>query len=126
MLNDPIADMLTQIVNAQMVKKPEVVLHLSKFKIAILEVLKHYKLINDFQTKNNNLSIELKYNGTKPQITKIKKISKPGLRIYTNYKRIPVVKQGLGLVIISTSQGVMAGHTARKKNLGGEIICEIY
>jgi len=126
MMTDPISDMLNQIKNAQAVSKSSITLPTSKFKEAILEVLKAKNYIKDFSSKEQVLTIKLNYINGRPAINKIKKISKPGLRIYANSKRIPNVMQGFGEVIVSTSAGIMTGKNALGKNLGGEVICEIY
>lgn len=126
----PIADMFTAIRNALLIGKEEIVVPSSKFKIKILEILKEEKYISDYKTKKTKnkgfINISLKYIDKKPAITKIKSISSPGLRVYTNSKKIPRPLQGMGLAIISTPIGVMSGRKAYKRNLGGEVICEIY
>ena len=123
---DPISDMLTRIRNAQMVKLNQVHIPVSKFKQKILEVLKNKEYISNYKVDKNAIIVNFDYLQKKAKILKIKKISKPGLRVYTSSRKIPRVLQGFGTVIISTSQGVMSGKKARKKNLGGEIICEVY
>jgi len=127
---DPIADMIAQIKTANLNKEKEISVTFSHFKSEILNVLKRDGYIKDFSEKalNNTKSfqIEISYHGKKPAITQIRKISKPGLRIYSNYKNIPRPLNGLGEVIISTSKGVMNGMEAKKKKLGGELICEVY
>lgn len=136
-MTDPIADMLTRIRNASLVNKHEVVMPMSKIKYEIAKILKKEGFILDvekFKSKNLNKSgifdeikILLKYkkNG-KSVITKINRISKPGLRIYSNKNNLPKVLNNMGIAIISTSAGMMTNKEARKNNLGGEIICEIY
>ncbi len=126
MITDPISDMLTRIRNAQMVKAKQTRIPTSKFKLAVLEVLKNSKYIKNYKTSKKDIIVELEYPFTKPAISKIKTISKPGLRIYKSSKKIRKVLQGFGIVIISTPQGVMTGKQAKQKNLGGEIICEVY
>ncbi len=126
---DPIADMLTQIRNAQAVKKPEVTLSYSKVKLGVAKILKEEGYIADFSIleKNKFLKMVLKYleNG-KPLIQNIKRVSTPGQRIYVGSKDIRKILGGLGTSIVSTSRGIMTGKEARKKNLGGEAICEIF
>ena len=137
-MSDPIADMLTRIRNAAAVQKPEVVLPMSKIKYEIAKILKKEGLVLDVEvikSKSNKnksfvfdeLKIILKYKKSgRPSIAKLKRISKPGLRIYANKDNLPKVLNNLGIAIISTSQGLMTNKEAKKKKLGGEVICEIY
>lgn len=128
-MQDPIADMLTCIRNSQSARKPYVDLFYSKIKIAIIKVLQVEGYIKNFfvekKEKNKIIKINLKYFKNKAVIQKIKRISKPGLRIYKPAKKIPKIMNGLGIAIISTSKGVMTDHNARKINIGGEIICYV-
>lgn len=134
MHSDPIADMLTRIRNAQAVNKTEVLLPFSKlkFNLANLMVAEGLLISADkisIGKKNNfyQLKLVLKYNRSgKPVMTSIKKVSKPGLRIYVNHHNLPYVLNDLGIAIISTSKGLMTNKQARKDKIGGEIICEIY
>lgn len=130
MLTDPIADMFVRIKNALMNQEEQVIIPASKLKLAILKVLKERGYIVDFkqeeQDKKKNIRIKIRYDDNKSVISQIRRISKPGLRIYANYKNIPRPLQGLGLVVLSTPQGVMSGQEAKKKKLGGEVICEVY
>jgi small subunit ribosomal protein S8 len=127
---DPVANMLTSIRNAMLNREAFVVVPFSKFKGKILHALKDKKYIKDFEElKQDNIKqfkITLNYDNKKPTISHIKKVSKPGLRVYTDYTNIPRPLQGIGTVILSTSSGVMSGSEARKKKIGGEIICEVY
>lgn len=127
---DQIANMLTSIRNALAIGKKTVIIPSSKVKIEILNILKSRGYINDFKIKNNdnkiNLNISLAYQNTIPNISHLKRISKPGLRIYTGYKNIPLIRGGIGIVIVSTPKGILDGQAARYKKTGGEIICEIY
>jgi len=137
-MTDPIADMLTRIRNASAVKKQEVVLPMSKMKYEIAKIFKKEGLILDAEvikskTKKNKsftfdeLKILLKYKKSgRPSIASLKRISKPGLRVYANKDNLPKVLNNLGIAIISTSRGVMTNKEAKKKKLGGEVICEIY
>lgn len=134
-MTDPIADMLTRIRNALAIKKPEIVLPYSKVKFNIAKVLEKEKLIGKMEiidaTKSKTgfkqLKIKLKYNeDSQSVIGTLKRISKPGQRIYVKKDKIPKVLNGLGMNILSTSKGLMTGQEAREKNLGGELICEIY
>ncbi len=134
-MTDPIADMLTRIRNAIAVRKAEVVLPFSKVKMNIAEILKTTGYVADVKkidkaetaTSFDQIKIVLKYSPSKESaITMLKRISKPGLRVYVGKDELPVVLNSLGIAIISTSQGLMTNKDARKKSLGGEVICEIY
>lgn len=124
---DPIADMLTRIRNAQAVHKEEVSMPHSSVKESVAKILKSNGYISDIDVKKDGfrkeMTIILSENGT---ISDIKRISKPGRRVYAKVKDIPTIKQGRGIVIMSTSKGVMAGTDAKKQQLGGEIICQVY
>tara|TARA_B100001123_G_C14886749_1_gene858195 strand:+ start:223 stop:621 length:399 start_codon:yes stop_codon:yes gene_type:complete len=128
---DPIGDMITRIRNAQMRLLSNVQIPNSKFRAKILDVLKQegfisgYKIITDSNTKNT-LSVDLKYNNGSPVIREIRRISKPGRRIYARADSIPKVQNGLGLSIVSTSKGIMTDNDARSKKIGGEIICRVF
>ena len=136
MMTDPISDMLTRIRNAQAVKKQEIILPMSnlKFELAkILEkdgwVIKTEVVKDEADTKNNfkDLKITLKYKKSgRPAISSIKRISKPGLRIYVGKDKLPRVLNNMGIAVLSTPQGLMTNKEARKKGVGGEILCEIY
>ena len=129
---DPIGDMITRIRNAQMRSLSNVKIPNSKFRAKILEVLKQegyiadYKNLSDEKNKNNILSVALKYNQGLPVIKEIKRISKPGRRIYARADSIPKIQNGLGLAIVSTSKGIMTDNDARNQNVGGEIICRVF
>ena len=137
-MTDPIADMLTRIRNSSAVNKHEIVLPMSKIKYEIAKILKEEGWINNIEilktgqgkkasTVFNELRIVLRYKKSgKSVITKIKRISKPGLRIYANKNNLPKVLNNLGIAIISTPNGLMTNKKARKKGLGGEVWCEIY
>ena len=126
-MNDPISDMLTRIRNAQNANKKNVRMNSSSAKSAIAKVLKDEGYIEDFElhTKDSeeNLSIDLKYYEGKPVIENIQRVSSPGLRSYKNKDNLPEVLGGLGVAIVSTSSGVMSDREARKKGIGGEVIC---
>ena len=128
---DPIGDMLTRIRNAQMRSLSSVVIPSSKFRVKILDILKKegyisgYKFLKDSKEKNN-LSVDLKYENGSPVIKEIKRISKPGRRIYARADSIPRIQNGLGLAIVSTSKGIMTDNDARNQNIGGEIICRVF
>ena len=128
---DPIGDMITRIRNAQMRLLNKVQIPSSKFRVKILEVLKQEGYISDYKilsdTKNKNtISVDLKYNNGLPVIKEIKRISKPGRRIYAKATSIPKIQNGLGLAIVSTSKGIMTDNDARNQNIGGEIICRVF
>ena len=127
-MQDPIADMLTRIRNAQAVSKERVVMSSSKTRHAIAELLKHEGFINDCQVddeKQRQLTIMLKYQHGRPVISELKRVSRPGLRIYKPVDELPKVKDGLGVVVVSTSRGIMSDREARKQKVGGEVICYI-
>ena len=131
MVTDPIADMLTRIRNALTAKHPEVSVSLSKEKLAIAKILEEEGYITNVNVVENgkfkDINIELKYlsNG-ESVIQGLKRISKPGLRVYAKSSEIPKVLNGLGIAIISTSQGIMTDKEARKQNLGGEVLAYIW
>ena len=128
---DPIGDMITRIRNAQMRQLNNVIVPNSKFRTKILDILKqegfisNYKSLND-SDKKFNISVELKYSNGVPVISEIRRISKPGRRIYAKASSIPKVQNGLGLAIVSTSKGIMTDNEARNQNIGGEIICRVF
>ena len=132
MVTDNIADMLTRIRNANMLKHEIVEIPKTKMSQAIAEILKREGYIQNFETYSENLNqyllLSLKYDGHSRErvITKIQRVSKPGLRVYTNSKTIPVVLGGLGISILSTSKGVMTGKNAMSLGIGGEILCYIW
>ena len=128
---DPVGDMFSRIRNGQMRFLNSIVIPSSNFRKNILEILKKEGYIKDFfiEKKENNkisLKIALKYYEGDPVIKEIKRISKPGRRVYSRATSIPKVMNGLGLAILSTSKGVMSDSDARKNNLGGEVICRIF
>ena len=130
-VNDPIADMLTRIRNACMVRHTSVAMPSSKMKVAIAEILKREGFIRDFKIEEgqpfDTIQITLKYTSDRrPVITGLKRVSKPGLRIYTGRADIPRVRNGLGLSILTTPKGVMAGHEAWQEHVGGEVLCYIW
>jgi small subunit ribosomal protein S8 len=126
-MSDPVADMLTRIRNAQQSEKQSVAMPTSKLKAAIARVLKDEGYIEDFAVRSqdgkSHLDISLKYYAGRPVIEKIERVSRPGLRIYKPSKEIPVVMNGLGVAIVSTSKGVMTDRKARGMGVGGEVLC---
>ena len=132
MVNDTISDMLTRIRNANMVKHQIVQIPATKISLAITNILKEEGYIEDFESYTENdrkyLLLSLKYIGKSrnPVICKIQRISKPGLRVYSNAKQLPKVLDDLGIAIISTSRGVMTNLKARELGIGGEVLCYIW
>tara|TARA_B100001765_G_C19260174_1_gene230843 strand:+ start:75 stop:473 length:399 start_codon:yes stop_codon:yes gene_type:complete len=130
-LTDPIGDMISRIRNAQVRLLNNVKVPSSKFRVKILEILKQEGYISDYKLlsgvdEKNSISVDLKYNNGIPVIKEIKRVSKPGRRIYARATSIPKIKNGLGLAIVSTSKGIMTDDDARNKNVGGEIICRVF
>ena len=130
-VTDPIADMLTRIRNANAMKYKEVSMPVSKVKVEIANILKNEGFIEDFKlSKEGNtekLVLTLKYSNKKERvITGLKRISKPGLRVYAKNDEIPTVLNGFGIAIVSTSKGIMTDKEARKQNLGGEVMAYIW
>lgn len=130
-MTDPIADMLTRIRNANSVYHDKVEIPASKIKQSVVQILKEEGFIRDFDTvadgKQGMLRVSLKYGPNREKvITGIKRISKPGLRVYAKKEQLPRVLGGLGIAIISTSKGIMSDKTARKEGLGGEVIAYVW
>lgn len=128
-MSDPIADMLTRIRNGQTAKKVDVSMAATKIKAAIAEVLKTEGYISDYKIEDvdskKQMIVTLKYYQGKPVIDNIRRISRPGLRIYRNKNNLPQVIGGMGIAIVSTSKGVMSDRAARLLGQGGEIICYV-
>jgi small subunit ribosomal protein S8 len=130
-VNDPIGDMLTRIRNACMARKTVVDIPASKMKLAIAEILKREGFIREYSVVEgkpcSTISITLKYmSDRRPAITGLRRVSKPGLRIYSGRDEIPRVRGGLGLSILSTPKGVLAGHEAWREHVGGEVLCYVW
>ncbi len=127
MLTDPIADLLTRIRNASMARKDSVTVPYSKMKMAVLKVLQNKGFVQEFNNVKNNdfQEINIVLNPERQEIS-LKKISKPGQRIYVKTSQIKKINGGLGVAVVSTPKGIMSGEEAKKQNLGGELICEIY
>ena len=133
-MSDPIADMLTRVRNAMSRQHKTVSMPSSKLKLAIANVLKDEGYITDFQVVEQApfsvLQITLKYVGDKKNrrsvITDLQRVSKPGRRVYVGKKEIPWVLSGMGISIVTTSQGVMTGHKARRLGMGGEVLCQVW
>ena len=131
MNTDPIADMLTRIRNASSVGHPSLEMPCSKLKLEIAKLLKAEGYINDYEVKKvgkfDHLRITLKYTPDKtPVITGLKKVSKPGLRIYAKAKKMPKVYDGLGIAIVSTNKGLLTDRKAKAENVGGEVLCYVW
>jgi small subunit ribosomal protein S8 len=128
-MQDPVADMLTRIRNAQSASKPTVTMPSSNQKVAIAELLKAEGYVGEYQVTTDagksSLTIELKYFQGRPVIVEINRVSRPGLRVYRQKDELPKVKNGLGIAVISTSKGLMTDRAARASGIGGEIICYV-
>ena len=130
-MTDPIADMLTRMRNAIMVRHDSVVVPSSKVKLAIAQILKDEGFITDFELAKEKtqktIKIKLKYAGkNQPTVTGLERISKPGLRVYVEKNEIPRVYGGLGIAIVSTPKGIMTGHHAWRQGVGGELLCYVW
>ena len=130
-MSDPLGDMLTRIRNAQLRRRGTVSTPGSRLRANVLDVLKSEGYIRDYSTTDygngrSEFLIELKYFEGEPVIRKIARVSKPGRRVYSSVDSMPRVADGLGVVIVSTPQGVMADHEAREKNVGGEVLCQVF
>lgn len=126
-MTDPIADLLTRIRNAQLIRQPEVVVPYSKFKYALAQIMEKEGWLTGLAVidQGANLKILLKYDGREPVIGKLHRVSKPGRRVYVSQREVKRVLNGLGTAIISTSRGLMTDQEARRAKLGGEVVCEI-
>lgn len=130
-VNDPISDMLTRIRNAGMARKATTSMPSTNILVAIAGILKSEGYITDFsvteKTPQNELVVTLRYGGDRRHaIREIKRVSKPGLRVYAGKDRVPRVRSGLGVAIVSTTQGVMTGYEARRRGIGGEVLCTVF
>ena len=129
-MQDPVADMLTRIRNAQMAGKTTVDMPASKLKLAVCEVLKDEGYVDDVVRIENgakaDLRVSLKYHNGQPVIAEIDRVSRPGLRKYSDKDSIPTVRAGLGVSIVSTSKGVMTDRAARAAGIGGELLCTVF
>ena len=128
-MSDPIADMLTRIRNGQMAGHANVVMPSSKVKVAIAKLLESEGYISAYSINENSgkteLSVDLKYFDGKPVIEMVKRVSRPGLRVYKNKDELPKVIGGLGTAVISTSKGIMTDRDARQAGIGGEVVCYV-
>lgn len=130
-VNDPISDMLTRIRNAGMARQTETTMPSTKILVAIAKILKEEGYIEDFRVNEkrpqDQLVVALRYGPDKRHtIREIKRISKPGLRVYAGKNQIPRVRSGLGIAIVSTPQGVLTGYEARRRGIGGEVLCTVW
>ncbi|VAW02556.1 SSU ribosomal protein S8p (S15Ae) [hydrothermal vent metagenome] len=130
-MNDPIGDMLTRIRNSQLRGKSTVEVPASKMRVRVLNVLADEGYIRGFEDTTGKdghpaIEVSLKYYEGEPVIREMKRVSKPGRRVYLSVKDIPVVRQGLGVSIVSTSKGVMSDASARSQNIGGEVLCTVF
>ena len=130
-INDPLGDLLTRIRNAQMRRKDKVSSPGSKLRANVLDVLKEEGYIRGYSTTDfgdgrTEFEIELKYFDGQPAIKQIERVSRPGRRVYADVTSVPRVANGLGVIIVSTSKGVMADHVAREQNVGGELLCRVF
>lgn len=128
-MSDPIADMLTRIRNAQAAQKAEVSVPASRVKLAIAELLKAEGYVNDVSVSGESsgrvINLKLRYFEGKPVIDSLKRVSRPGLRIYKSAAELPKVQGGLGIAVVSTSKGIMSDRAARKAGVGGEVLCTV-
>lgn len=128
-MQDPIADMLTRIRNGQMAAKRSVTMPSSKLKCAIAAVLRDEGYIVGFETEvvdgKPTLRVDLKYHEGRPVIESVERVSRPGLRVYRGHDELPKVMGGLGIAVVSTSQGLMSDRAARARRLGGEVVCAV-
>ncbi|MFC1970330.1 30S ribosomal protein S8 [Chloroflexota bacterium] len=130
-VSDPIADMLTRIRNAIMAKHDSVLMPASKMKLAIAKILKEEGFITDYEVVKSKphrvIKIYLRYfNDNKPAISGLKRVSKPGLRVYVQKREIPRIYGGMGIAIVSTSKGLRTGHQAWRQEAGGELLCYVW
>ena len=130
-MNDPLGDMLTRIRNAQMRRKNKVTTPGSRLRANVLDVLRSEGYIRDYSSTDfgngrTEFEIELKYYEGEPVIRTIERVSKPGRRVYSAVSNMPRVANGLGITIVSTPKGVMADHSAREQNVGGEVLCRVF
>ncbi len=132
MITDPIADMLTIIRNGYLARLKQVRIPTSKLKVALAEVLKAQDYVSDYSVEERTLTVKLRYVTAPgslakvPALTGIQRLSRPSLRVYRDSTKMPRVLGGLGMVVVSTSKGLMTGKDAKKQNIGGELICKIW
>ena len=130
-MNDPVGDLIARINNAQMRKKPKISTPGSRLRVSVLEVLKNEGFIRGYTSVDHSdgrseIEVELKYFDGQPVIREISRVSKPGRRVYVAVRNLPRINNGLGVAILSTPKGVMADHSARDANVGGEVLCTVF
>ena len=126
-VNDSVADMLTRLRNGARARHETVSMPASKLKLEVAKILKAQGFIAGYEAQGETLALRLKYVGGKiPAVTEVKRISRPGLRVYAGRRELPRVRRGLGMTIVSTSRGLMTGADAAKRGLGGEILCTVW
>ncbi|KKU28954.1 MAG: SSU ribosomal protein S8P [Candidatus Amesbacteria bacterium GW2011_GWA2_47_11b] len=126
MVNDPLSDLIARIKNGYRAGLPEITLPWSRMKEDVVRVLVEQKMLEKSDKQKDELVIKLKYEGKTPALTDIRRVSKPGVRIYSGVKKLPRVLGGLGINILSTPKGIMADKTAKKLHVGGEIIAQVW
>ena len=125
-MSDPLGDLLTRIRNGQQAKLATIASPNSRLRRSVLDVLKREGYIRGYNAVDRDISIELKYSEGQPAIRTIKRVSTPGRRVYSSVQDLRLVHNGLGVTILSTPHGVMTDHEARKENVGGELLCEVF
>lgn len=125
-MSDPLGDLLTRIRNGQQAKLASIASPNSRLRRSVLDVLQKEGYIRGYKAADRDISIELKYSEGQPAIRTIKRVSTPGRRVYSSVKDLRAVHNGLGITILSTPHGVMTDHDARKENVGGELLCEVF
>lgn len=126
MVSDPIADVLTRIRNGYLAKKKKVIVPFSGLKEKLAQILVKEEFLREAKREGQELILQLKYRAGQPAVQRIRRISKPGRRIYKKAKELKSIQSGLGISIVSSPQGLMTNKEARKKRLGGEVICEVW
>lgn len=128
MVSDPVGDLIIRIKNGYLARKREIIVPASKFKGEILDLLVKEGFIEDYKIEKNKreFTVNLKYKQRKPSLTGVRRVSKPGVRIYVSRQKIPYVLGGHGIAVLSTSKGIMSGREAKEKKIGGELLFEIW
>jgi small subunit ribosomal protein S8 len=128
MMTDPIADMLTRIRNSAAARRSEVAIPFSKAKMSVAKILEKTGFLGDVTAdeETKTITVKLRYNGRRPAFEAIRRVSKPGRRVYAKSDELPTVRSAMGIAVVSTSQGMMTNVEAKARKLGGEIVCEIY
>jgi len=126
MVNDSLSDLVARVKNGYRANLVEITLPWSRVRQAVLEVLKKSGYVEDVTRQDTELTVKLKYHGQEPAIVDIRRVSKPGVRIYTGARELSKITRGLGIGVISTPQGIMSHREAKKLNVGGEVICKVW